>query len=322
MGELHLNLVQREIDILSLLDHPHIIRYFRTYYDNDYYYIILEEGKKDLYEWLISKNDFIDELNAKKIIYNILKVLNYLHIFKICHGDIKPDNILLFGKDLSFIKLIDFGVSSQKYSYCPNSIGTRAYLPPEFYEDPNQISIKLDVWSLGVTLFQIINGYLPFGENSDKRLEFRICNEKLTFENSKISFLCNDIINKMLEKNCENRLSVSELLNHPWFNDIKNSQTKRLNCENIIQKLKEFKSLDPFLRLFHTLLARFIPFSEVEKITEDFEILDTLFNGVVSDEELKVKFPSLTKEDIKSCVGLKNFITYSEFIAEIGRAHV
>ena len=213
--------------------------------------------------------------------------------------------------------MIDFGISSQKYSYSHNSIGTRGYLPPEFYEEPEKISVKLDVWSLGVTLFQLLNGYLPFGDNLESLLEFRVWKENLNLENSKMSNLCKDIIDKMLEINLEKRPTVSELLIHPWFDDIKNSPTKKLNSECIIQKLRDFQSLDPIIRLFHTLLARFIPFSQVEKITEDFETLDTLFNGVVSDEELKIKFPFLSKDEVKECVGLKGFITYSEFIAAL-----
>ena len=145
-------LIQSEINILSKLDHPNIVKYFGTFEDDFYLHIMMEylQGH-DLYK-IISLKDYtkIEEKDMSQIIFKLLKTLIFLHSKNIVHRDIKPENILFSNKkDYSTLKLIDFGLATQSVND-NKTVGTPYYMSPELIKGIS--TPKCDVWSVGVIL--------------------------------------------------------------------------------------------------------------------------------------------------------------------------
>ena len=161
-------LIQSEINILSKLDHPNVVKYFGTFEDDFYLHIMMEylQGH-DLFK-IITLKDYtkIEEKDMSEIIYQLFKTLIFLHTKNIVHRDIKPENILFSNKkDYSTLRIIDFGLATQTVKDT-KSVGTPYYMSPELIDG---ISVpKSDVWSVGVIMYQMLTGKFPFNSSGDK----------------------------------------------------------------------------------------------------------------------------------------------------------
>lgn len=153
--------VRREIEIQSHLAHPNILRLFGHFHDAKRIFLILEfAGKGELYKHLRREQRF-PEWKASQYIAQMAAALKYLHKKHVMHRDIKPENILvgIHGE----IKISDFGWSvhapnNRRHTMC----GTLDYLPPEMLKGGNGYSEKVDLWSLGVLLYEFLVGEAPF----------------------------------------------------------------------------------------------------------------------------------------------------------------
>jgi calcium-dependent protein kinase len=161
--------IKQEIEILTKLDHPNIIKHYETYDDKRYVYLVMEYcNGGELFDKIISKEDqTFTESEASHIMEKLFKGINHCHSVGVAHRDIKPENIMI-GRD-GELKFIDFGLS-KKYSGKVNSlksvVGTPFYMAPEVID--GTYNDKCDVWSLGVLMYLILSGYLPFqGENKN-----------------------------------------------------------------------------------------------------------------------------------------------------------
>ncbi|KAI6241220.1 Aurora kinase A-A [Aphelenchoides fujianensis] len=154
--------VQREIDIQFHLHHSNILRLFGYFHDNKRLYLILEYAPGgSVFALLKQKKIFSPALSAN-LVDQLVSALIYMHKHGILHRDIKPENMLLCGKVL---KLADFGwacpvKSSQLKTYC----GTPDYLAPEMLKE-GSYSFEVDIWAVGVTIFEFLTGRAPFDSN-------------------------------------------------------------------------------------------------------------------------------------------------------------
>ena len=219
-------LVRNEIDILRFCHHKnivHLIDYFETL---DSIIIILNyiEGNT-LGEYLKENNFNLKESKAANIVLQIGNGLKYLHSFGIVHRDLKPDNIMITQKDSEIrVKIMDFGLSkiASKEEKLVEGFGTLYYAAPEIIQNL-PYNKEIDVWSLGVILFYIFTGYYPFIGKEEAEIEDKIINEPVEFkfkdgEWEKISDKVQDLISKCLEKYPEDRITIDDFINHPWFN--------------------------------------------------------------------------------------------------------
>ncbi|GFE54399.1 calcium dependent kinase CDPK7 [Babesia ovis] len=216
-------LLRSEIAILRLLRHQHVI-YLKEVSDmHDSLYIVMELVRGgELYD-LISQKRCFTEAHTHKIIYQLLQIVAYLHKCGIVHRDIKPENILLTDKsDAATIKLTDFGLST----LCgPNELltqpcGTLAYVAPEVLtlQGYNQ---KVDVWSIGVIMYLLLRGKLPFSVkkpiSEDIYDHYRVRFDGKHWDS--VSTCAKDLIVRMLQPDPNKRITVSEAMDHFWVHN-------------------------------------------------------------------------------------------------------
>ncbi|CXI43513.1 calcium-dependent protein kinase 7 [Plasmodium berghei] len=237
-------LLRSEISILRLLRHPNVIFLKEIINTKETLYISMELVKGgELYDFLLSETR-LSEIHANKIISQLIKTVAYLHKCGIIHRDIKPENILLTDKSKDAqIKLTDFGLSTL---CAPNELlkepcGTLAYVAPEVITLQGY-NHKVDAWSIGVILYLLLSGKLPFPINKNTEMNIQKT-YVLSFRDNiwkTISSSAKDLISKLLELNADKRISASEALEHIW---IKNP-TAVINENSVIYKNEEINILN------------------------------------------------------------------------------
>lgn len=208
--------LRREIEIQSHLRHPNILRLFGYFYDECRVYLILEFAPKgELYKSLKQQPEgrFEESISAKYI-NQMANALSYCHSKKVIHRDIKPENLLLDAK--GNIKIADFGWSV----HAPNSrrgtmCGTLDYLPPEMIEGALHDD-KVDLWSLGVLTYEFLVGKPPFEAETNNETYKLITKVDVKYP-AHVSTEAKDLISRLLRKVPSQRLSLEEVMDHPWI---------------------------------------------------------------------------------------------------------
>ena len=217
-----LEIINKEIEIQSRINHPNIIRLYNIYENSNTIYMIMEYLNNGNLFSLIRRKKGLIEIEAYKYFSQIVNAIKFLHKNNIIHRDIKPENILLDNK--YNCKLCDFGWSvilkdnSSRNTFC----GTIEYMAPEIINN-EQYDKSIDIWSLGVLLFELIHGYSPFSINHNIKKHFSMNDliENIKNDNFEIrrnvSFQCKDIIEKMLEKDSKKRICVEDIFKHDFI---------------------------------------------------------------------------------------------------------
>lgn len=227
LSKKELGTLDREATILSKVEHLHTVRLYDIYDTRHHLYLIMElcEGG-ELFD-AICENNF-SEADAAAIIKQITEALIYLHKQGIVHRDLKPENLLYSSKKKQIIKLMDFGLAKALDSSddtLETRCGTLHYVAPEVLSKI-PYTYKCDFWSLGVILYVLLCGYLPFYH------EQRAVTVKLVragvfefdpAEWSEISPEAKDLISKLLTKDAEARLGGQQILDHPFLKNSVNS---------------------------------------------------------------------------------------------------
>ena len=214
------NLLIKEINIQKILFHPYLTQMYCVIEKTENIFIITEYCPKgDIISYLI-ENDIFDEPSSCKIFQQIISSLEYLHKNNICHRDIKPENILLT-ENLD-AKLSDFGLSKffKKNELLNTSCGSPIYAAPEMLQGKSYDGTKIDIWSLGISLYMMISGELPFSVEDENDIKTLIDNVIKGYykEPEFISPECKDLIRRMLETNPDKRITLDEIKRHKWVN--------------------------------------------------------------------------------------------------------
>ena len=209
----------REIEIMYKLDHPNIIKLYSHFEDNNNCYVLMKYITNGSAYDLIPKNGRKQEnfQLIASIIKDLIKALYYLHNMnpKIIHRDIKPENILLDEKNNAY--LIDFGWSNylinnrKRYSVC----GSPFYLSPEMVNETGHDE-KNDIWGIGVLLFELTTGKVPFEGNDVDEVRNNIINYNIKYP-SDINPDAKDLICKILKENPNERLSLEQIITHNFI---------------------------------------------------------------------------------------------------------
>lgn len=239
---------RREVLIMYEITHPNIIKLFHHFEDDKYFYLVMEiaEGGS-LFQKLTIDKTFI-ERQANQYFKEILDAVEYLHkrTPMIIHRDIKPENILI--GDQGHLKLTDFGWSNYyfseqgtpRYTIC----GTFEYLSPEMVKETGHTQ-AVDIWCLGILLYEMLCGYTPFKAAGRDSLMDNITNGKLKFPNT-ISSLARNLITKLLEKNPTKRFIIEKIKQHEWYKVYANfSPGKDRSEKNSLIRQSPTKPLSP-----------------------------------------------------------------------------
>lgn len=157
--------INNEISILKLVDHPNIVKLFEVFEDEGQYYLVMElMTGGDLFGKLKQKKVFT-EAEASNLIRPIIDAINYLHSLNIIHRDIKLENLLYSTDDPSsrMIKVSDFGLARfiSLETLASTTCGTPGYVAPEILYQ-TKYGKECDYWSIGVVLYTMLCGYMPF----------------------------------------------------------------------------------------------------------------------------------------------------------------
>ncbi|CDW86363.1 protein kinase domain containing protein [Stylonychia lemnae] len=269
----HIDSIREEVKILTKLDHPNIIKYYETYDDVKYIYMVMEY----------------------------------------CSGGELFDKIL-----------------AQKNSFFSET-GTPLFMAPEVFDgDYNE---KCDIWSLGILLYCLVSGLLPFigdtaGEVMRKIKKGKISLKPKEFQN--VTNECKDLINKMLTFDSYYRISGKDVLKHPWFMifDQQILLTTQINDksldENILNNLRKFRGVSTLRKAVMNILVKMASNEHIEYLREAFIDLDKDSSGFITAAQLKQALINakiyIKDDEIEKIINEVDFngakqINYSEFLA-------
>ncbi len=168
-----IELQKREIEILKICQHPNICRLLDVFENQDYIYIVMEHLQGgDLFNYLESRDFTISQERSRELSHEISTAIYYLHSFGIAHRDLKPENILMTStEEDAHPKLVDFGLSKiiGPSETCSDPFGTLSYVAPEvLLQKPYDKGV--DLWSLGVIIYLLLSGTLPFDDDEDREI--------------------------------------------------------------------------------------------------------------------------------------------------------
>ena len=197
--------------------------------------------------------------------------INHCHAQGIIHRDIKPENIMITTENS--VRLIDFGLSkASKTKNLTTIAGTPYYMAPEVLT--GNYSTKADIWSLGVLLYTLVSGYLPFQGSTSNEVFRKIKEGEYHFKHAEfkeVSEECKDLIKQLLTVNAAKRPSGVKALHHPWFKkfETRNNTEANLN-ENVLMRLKSYKGVSHLRRAAMNILVKMSTEEEVKELRATF----------------------------------------------------
>ena len=211
----------REIEIMYKLDHPHIIKLYSHFEDDEDFCLIMQIASKGQLYSMIKRLKRLDQRTAAQYMREVISAIKYLHTRNppIIHRDIKPENILLDQEGRC--KLADFGWSNFEEggkfrdTYC----GTPEYLAPEMITKSGH-NESVDIWALGVLIFEMLTGRTPFNFTGDRIQLFNNIKTLRIVWTDDFPQLAKDLVGRILRLNPKDRLTLDEIINHQWFRDV------------------------------------------------------------------------------------------------------
>jgi len=208
--------MNREIEIMYILNNPHCLRLKNHFEDDNNFYLVMPLASKGQLYRVLRKFRKFDERTAAQILRETISALQYLHSFNppIIHRDIKPENLLL--NEGGRVLLADFGWSNfsdggVRKTFC----GTPEYIAPEMLLKKGH-DTRVDIWSVGVLMFELLSGYSPFVAKNNQDLYQNIRRLKIQWPKD-MPPLAKNLIGKILKLNPVDRPSLQEILDHQWF---------------------------------------------------------------------------------------------------------
>nr|CDJ86356.1 Serine threonine protein kinase-related domain containing protein [Haemonchus contortus] len=239
--------VEREIAIMKLIEHPHVLHLYDVYENKKYLYLLLEHvSGGELFDYLVRKGRLMSK-EARKFFRQIISALDFCHAHNICHRDLKPENLLL--DERNNIKVADFGMASLQVegSMLETSCGSPHYACPEVIRGEKYDGRKADVWSCGVILYALLVGALPFDDDNLRNLLEKV--KKGVFHIP--HFVPADVqslLRAMIEVDPSKRYSLADVFRHPWVAGTTRSDPElELPMSQVVQThiIPSEESIDP-----------------------------------------------------------------------------
>jgi len=282
--------IKREFNIIKSLNHLNIIKTYLIDEDKKKFYMVMEYCEKgELFNYIL-KNKRLKENEAAFFFYQIINGVEYMHNKNIVHRDIKPENLLLNKNNI--IKIIDFGLSN----YCNNNhllstlCGSPSYSSPELINGKKYNGFSADIWSIGISLYAMIYGYLPFRDKNKNNL-FKLISEcNIEYPDySCVSLVAKDLLKKILIKDPSKRLNLGQIKEHPFY----------------------LKGKHIFKKKFPILFRRLEKFNNDEDKKIDTNVINNainlkyVFNNNKNEKKNKLKNKKDAKENLTSFIYIK-----------------
>ena len=249
--------LKREVTVLQKTNHSNIVKLYDFFETENEVYIVMEylQGGT-LKQYIESNKETITENQSKEIIFYLLQAVEHLHKLDICHRDIKPENIMFDdSNDLSTLKLIDFGFSTQLKKEEGEFCGTIKYMAPERLTGEAYDKV-IDIWSIGIIMYMLLNnGKHPFyakGDSADAY--FTKCRSHRVKMINHVSREAKSLLGHLIEINQNLRYTASFALQHKWFKDLNilslGSSSDSIEDESLLKK-KSIEMLMALMFLSH-----------------------------------------------------------------------
>jgi len=219
-GEDEIKLLLREVQIMKKIDHPHVLKLYEVFEDEEHFYLITElVSGKELFDKIVERGQY-SEKDAANIVRQIVSAVEYLHSIGIAHRDLKPENLLSAGdEDEEVIKIADFGFSKNfGEEKLKTSCGSPGYVAPEVLTNEDYDS-SVDMWSVGVIIYILLCGYPPFYADNAPALFKKIMETRYDFDDpswDEVSEDAKDLIRHLLVKDPKARWTAKQCAEHPW----------------------------------------------------------------------------------------------------------
>ncbi|XP_070313997.1 serine/threonine-protein kinase BRSK2 isoform X3 [Odocoileus virginianus] len=290
--------VEREIAILKLIEHPHVLKLHDVYENKKYLYLVLEHvSGGELFDYLVKKGRLTPK-EARKFFRQIISALDFCHSHSICHRDLKPENLLLDEKNN--IRIADFGMASLQVgdSLLETSCGSPHYACPEVIRGEKYDGRKADVWSCGVILFALLVGALPFDDDNLRQLLEKVKRGVFHMPHF-IPPDCQSLLRGMIEVDAARRLTLEHIQKHIWYIGGKNEPEPEQPVPRKVQirSLPSLEDIDPdVLDSMHSLGC----FRDRNKLLQDLlseeENQEKMIYFLLLDR--KERYPSHEDEDL------------------------
>lgn len=321
---------KKEISILKSLDHPNIVKLFETFEDKKQIYIITELcAGGELFEEICKVGNF-REREAAILMKQMIHGVAYMHERRISHRDLKPENFLLLDRspiEEASLKMIDFGFASafELNQLFSTKAGSPYYVAPQVIM--GKYSHACDAWSLGVILFLMLSGDLPFYGENENVLFAAICNGVYEFSKDarkNISENAKSLVKGLLKLEQKKRYTPKAALNHVWISSLTSSVERKLSEANM-DNLRNFLSANKLKKSALQIIAANLKEKDITKFRDLFLMLDMDGDGLLTFAELS---DGIENSGFSLPEGLRQLmdqvdqdgegvIDYTEFIAAI-----
>ncbi|CAN1226837.1 Calcium-dependent protein kinase 17 [Linum grandiflorum] len=283
--------VRREVQIMHhLTGQPNIVELKGAYEDKHSVHLVMELcAGGELFDRIIAKGHYTERA-AASLLRTIVEIVHTCHSMGVIHRDLKPENFLLLNKDESSpLKATDFGLS---VFYKPGEVfkdivGSAYYIAPEVLK--RKYGPEADIWSIGVMLYILLSGVPPFWAESEHGIFNAILRGQVDFQTDPwpaISPQAKDLVRKMLNSDPKQRVSASQVLNHPWIKE--DGEAPDIPLDNaVLGRLKQFKAMNMFKKVALRVIAGCLSEEEIRGLKEMFKGMDTDNSGTITLEELK-----------------------------------
>jgi calcium-dependent protein kinase len=327
-----------EIGIRKQFDHPNIMRLYGNFEDKDHMYMASELcNGGELFD-VIQKAGHLPESTCKYLFKQALGAVSYLHKLKICHRDMKPENLMLARKtdDLKTtqLKLLDFGTAKCFASHpMYTKVCTLHYVAPEVLKNKIcEYTEKVDIWSCGVMLYFMLCGWVPFHHADDIALMKLVKKAKYVFIPSdvwdEVSQDAKNHVSALMCLKVSDRLSADEAFEHDWFKRDEGAVGSKSNCldaSELLRCIMGYQMKSQLKQVALQIICRHLEDESVKPLRQMWQSLDTSNQGRVGvDTLMKMDARPNVLQGIRqvlASMAKSGEIEYTEFLAATVRPH-
>lgn len=237
--------VAREVQLLKLIRHPHVVQLFEIIETRGQLYLIMEYASGgELFDYIV-QNQRVPEPEACRFFHQIIAGVEQIHAMNVVHRDLKPENLLL--DEHKCIKIVDFGLSNRfdDNQLLRTACGSPCYAPPEMVSGQSYVPQMCDLWSCGVILFAMVCGFLPFEDSNTSALYKKILAANYTAP-SFITDSVKELIAGLLTVDPAKRFTIADVRAHEWYRQLPEASVRPRDLvsrqcgleEDVLQELK------------------------------------------------------------------------------------